>query len=230
MQSGIKSNNVMTLQESSFTRELNDLKRGLRELQIAIPESSFHLFQRYLGLLHEYRSRVHLLSRGDYGFIVQRHVLVSLMSLSLIKRCVSICDVGAGAGFPSIPLSICLPTAHFTLFESKVKKAEFLQGVVAKLPLANVSVTLARAESYDEAKFEVVLLRAVGKIRELAKTVDRLLEPHGCAIFYKTEHVDKEIQQARRILEKRQFSVQVERLRTPIVQQPLSLVILRKKA
>lgn len=218
----------MTLPQNNSRQEVEDLKSGLRQLQIDAPEDAISALMRHGQLIREYEGAVHLLSHGDYSHIVRRHILVSLMGFHVIRTCATICDVGAGAGFPSIPLSICLPEIQFTLFESKMKKAEFLRRVVSCLPLENVEVRHERAEQHQERKFEGVLLKAAGKIRDLVKTIDGLMDPGGMAIFYKTQGVGSEIEQARKILDKREFSVQVKQVRTPIEQKQMALVIIRK--
>ena len=42
---------------------------------------------------------------------------------------ITICDVGAGAGFPSIPLKICFPDLDVTIVDSLNKRIGFLTNI-----------------------------------------------------------------------------------------------------
>ncbi len=57
-------------------------------------------------------------------------------------------DVGAGAGFPGLPLAIALPDLRVTLLEATGKKVRFLGQTILELGLENVSAVYGRAEEY----------------------------------------------------------------------------------
>ena len=62
----------------------------------------------------------------------------------------AICDVGAGAGFPSIPLKIVFPSLNVTIVDSLNKRITFLTELVNQLGLANVSLYHDRAETFGQ--------------------------------------------------------------------------------
>ena len=72
----------------------------------------------------------------------------------------SILDVGCGGGFPSVPLAILFPEAHFTAVDSIGKKIKVVQGVAEGLGLANLTPLCARAETLPE-RYDYVVSRAV---------------------------------------------------------------------
>jgi len=209
-------------------REIDEVRIGMKELGIDPDAEMIERFQTYLTTLYSYRGRLHLLSHRDYERISRRHFLTSLVAYPHVKNHVRVCDVGAGAGFPSIPLKILLPDIGFVLFESNRKKAEFLEHLVDRLGLEGVRVVNSRAESHAGQGFDLVLLKAVGKIDKLMKIVDALVVPGGEAIFFKTQDVDTELRRAARAIEAGRFSVKVTRISTPIEKMPMSLVIMRK--
>ena len=215
-------------QPGDARREIDELRIGLRELGIDFDAEKIERFQMYLNTLYSCRHRLHLVSHRDYERVSRRHFLASLVAYPYVKNHVRACDVGAGAGFPSVPLKILLPGIDFVLFESNRKKAEFLEHLVDRLRLERIRVVNSRAESHSGQGFDLVLLKAVGKIDKLMKVVDALVVPGGEAIFFKTQDVDTELRRAARAIKARRFSVEVARISAPIEKTPMSLVIMRK--
>ncbi|UCG92356.1 MAG: 16S rRNA (guanine(527)-N(7))-methyltransferase RsmG [candidate division WOR-3 bacterium] len=212
----------------AIERELEDFRTGLTALDITFNQQTLQFFHQYLELLYHYRGKIHLISRRDYNRISRRHFLVSLMALPFIGDCRTACDLGAGAGFPSVPLKIMRPDIGFTLFESKQKKAAFLDHVIRTLGLSRITVIHGRAEHHSTQQFDVVLIKAAGRIKKLLKIVDHLMAPNGRAIFYKSYGVEEELRTSEHLLRKRGFQACVEEKLTPIEHLPLALVIVRK--
>ncbi len=209
-------------------REIEELKQGLDILKIPYNTKIINYFQKYIELLYEYEGKVHLLSRADYECISKRHFLPSLVALQHVTHCRTVCDIGAGAGFPSVPLKIFTPGLHYTLFESTKKKARFLERLVTDLELQHVEVIDDRAEHYEDRKFDLVLLKAVGKVKHMLETIDRFLVMQGRAIFFKSPQVEDEISEAKPELTKRRFQVRIERVSTPLEQRLMALVIIER--
>lgn len=225
MKSSIRMTNS---RHKEIQRELDDLGAGLNILKIKYNKAILKKFRIYLEVLFKMRSRLHLLSHQDYERIAKRHFLTSLMALDFVKGYYNICDIGAGAGFPSLPLKIIKPTMKLTLIESNKKKADFLQYLTEELGYPDVGVVNERAQDYQEKTFEVILLKAVGKIKKLIVPINSLIEPGGRAIFYKTHRVKEEIKQTKKDLGEKGFHLRVEKLFTPLERLPLALVILDK--
>ena len=87
----------------------------------------------------------------------------------------TLCDVGAGAGFPSLPLKIVFPQLQVTIVDSLNKRITFLNELAAKLNLSGVAFHHARAEEfggkrsdYREA-FDLVTARAVARMSVLSE-------------------------------------------------------------
>jgi 16S rRNA (guanine527-N7)-methyltransferase len=212
----------------SFQHELDVLTQGLNDLHIPFTERTIGFFRKYLEILHEYQSRIHLISKNDYQAISARHFLPSVLAYHYLGNRFRACDIGAGAGFPSVPLKIVKPDIRLTLFESVTKKARFLEALVEALDLPYVQVLNERAEYYTGERFDLVLLRAVGRIRDLVSTVNRVLAEDGIAIFYKTHEVAEEITAAQKKLQHMKLVVRVEKLHTPVTYKPLALVIITR--
>ncbi len=77
----------------------------------------------------------------------------------------TVCDVGAGAGFPSIPIKICFPDLDVTIVDSLQKRITFLDALADALKLDKVHFHHARAEEFGQNKafrgsFDLVTARA----------------------------------------------------------------------
>lgn len=208
---------------------MEQLKKGLDELKIDYSDTILEKFRLYLDALITFKDRLHLISHKDYTRISVKHFLPSLTALKFIADEKKACDIGAGAGFPSVPLKILKPALELTLFESVKKKAEFLRYLIDRLALDKIYVVNCRAENYDNDHFDIVFIRAAGKIKRLARTVNNLLIPGGRAIFYKSPAIEAELNEAKREIEKYNFVVSIERTLTPVVHEPLTLVLLQKQ-
>jgi 16S rRNA (guanine527-N7)-methyltransferase len=212
----------------NLEREVDDLRRGLTELRIESNAEIIARFKDYLRILYSYHGKLHLVSHGDYERISRRHFLPSLAAIEYLQNHQRGCDVGAGAGFPSIPLKLLLPALDLVIFESVTKKARFLRSLVEGLRLDGVEVRNERAEDYKGEGFDLMLLKAVGKIGKMLRVVDQLLLPGGEAIFFKSPTVTAELGQAESLIRRRSYTTKVINISTPLEELPLALVIISK--
>jgi 16S rRNA (guanine527-N7)-methyltransferase len=218
----------MLSKENDIVKEIAELERGFKILDIAYNKNTLRKFRKYIEILYQYKGKIHLISHQDYRRISKRHFLTSFMAFPYVIDHNHACDIGAGAGFPSIPLKIICPQINFTLFESKKKKAEFLKRLIDELHLSGIKVVGSRAEDYESGNFDLILIKAAGKIKKLIKVIDLFLTPNGRAIFYKSHRIESEMRAAEKELEKRKFEAQVKQLVTPIEKLPFALVILKR--
>ena len=96
----------------------------------------------------------------------------------------TVCDVGAGAGFPSIPLKICYPHIELTIVDSLNKRITFLNHLADELQLENVHFVHARAEEFGKNKayreqFDLVTARAVARLSVLSELCVPLVKKGG---------------------------------------------------
>jgi 16S rRNA (guanine527-N7)-methyltransferase len=97
---------------------------------------------------------------------VDVHVADSLAALDVpyLREARRIADIGAGAGFPGLPLAVALPQAEVTLVDSQSRKCAFIEHVLDEIGAGNASVVCARVEEWPEGLgcHECVLARALG--------------------------------------------------------------------
>jgi 16S rRNA (guanine527-N7)-methyltransferase len=219
----VKNNPALIIQ-----RELHDLSVGMDILKIKYDQIILAKFRSYLNILFQYKDKLHLLSHKDYACIARRHFLPALLAQDHVHDKHRVCDIGTGPGFPSMPIKIIKPTIDLTLIEAKRKKADFLEVLTRELAFPEVNVVNERAQSFSGQMFDIILLKAVGKIKTLIDLMCDMLVPNGKAIFYKNHEVEQEIDRARKKIELNKMNVRVEKLFTPLEHLPLGLVILQK--
>ena len=132
---------------------------------INISEKQIKQFLELDDIYRYWNARVNLISRKDINRLYTNHILHSLSIAKIIqfKSGTEIVDVGTGGGFPGIPLAILFPKAHFTLIDSKIKKAKIVQEISKSINLKNVVVKNDRIER-ENKKYDFVISRAVVKM------------------------------------------------------------------
>lgn len=129
------------------------------------------LLWRHYALLKRWAGKVSLISDTRLEDIVRKHYCESLLlAAHLPQGPLSVADVGAGAGFPGIPVAVFRPDCQVTLIESRTRKAVFLKE--AARDLANVTVVHSRAECL-ELQFDWLTCRAVAW-DEISRLLPRL--------------------------------------------------------
>lgn len=109
-------------------------------------------------------------------------------------------DVGSGAGFPGVPLSIMLPGVRFTLMDALQKRVDFLRSVIDALGLNAVAVHLraedaARMPDYREA-FDLAVARAVAPMNVLCEFALPFVKVGGHFLAMKGPNLDAELYDA----------------------------------
>ena len=130
------------------------------------------------------------------------HIADSLSGLDVasLRRARSIADVGAGAGFPGLPLAVALPNARVDLIEATARKCEFIGRAIRAAALSNARVVCRRAEEWagadppagGRAAYEAVTARAVGRLATLAELASPLLADSGVLVAWKGRRDDDE--------------------------------------
>jgi 16S rRNA (guanine527-N7)-methyltransferase len=214
---------------SDIDRELRELGQGLTELGLEQTPAIREKFRKYLDLLHSYHRKIHLISHRDYERISRRHFLPALLGLDQVPDQARVCDLGAGAGFPSIPIKVFKPGIDLTLFESVRKKAGFLEILARELGLAGVRVVCGRAEAERGPRYDRILIKASGKIRDLLPCLAGLLSAGGRAVFYKSANSDREICEARTRLDRLGLRLEHRDKKTPLEGSTLRIVWVESK-
>ncbi|HEX6922756.1 MAG TPA: 16S rRNA (guanine(527)-N(7))-methyltransferase RsmG [Bacillales bacterium] len=175
----------------------------LGEKGIHLSSRQLKQFDTYYRLLIEWNEKVNLTAITDREAVYLKHFYdsVSLAFFYDFSRPISVCDVGAGAGFPALPLKICFPEIKVTIVDSLNKRIHFLSSLIEKLDLENVEVHHSRAEVFGKdpafrESFDVVTARAVAKLPVLSEYCLPLVRPGGDFLAMKGASVESELQQS----------------------------------
>lgn len=162
-------------------------------------------FFEYMNLLIEWNEKMNLTAITDPEEIILKHFIDSITILKNIENDAKIVDVGTGAGFPGIPLSIMRPDLKITLVDSLNKRLIFLQEVVNKLELKNVEIIHARAEEFGQNKkyrenFDIATSRAVANLATLSEYLIPLVKVGGKVVAMKASELQEEVENAKKAI------------------------------
>lgn len=174
---------------------LQILERGAAELGVVLSPVQLGQFERYLTELQKWNRRTNLTGTNDLQEIIPKHVLDSLAGLAVLNDLPSgseIADLGAGAGFPGLPIKIARPDLRMTLIEPRQKRAAFLTTVCALIKLRDVEIIETRVgpkylPADLSARFACVVMRAVADPSRAAKLAGPLLKPGGRIVVWASQ-------------------------------------------
>lgn len=164
-----------------------------------ISDKQMQQFDEYARLLCEWNEKMNLTAIVDEEGIFEKHFMDSVMISRKIDVLGTLCDVGSGAGFPSIPLKIIYPELHIVIVEPLRKRCIFLQELLRVLQLDNVEIVNERAEDYAKKNrefFDIVTARAVANLTLLSELCIPFVKQNGLFIAMKGPRGDEEFQEA----------------------------------
>lgn len=178
--------------------------QGLRRLDPAVTDQQCQQFLRYRQELLEWNSRFNLTAITDPDEILIRHFLDSASILVVYDEPQArVLDIGAGAGFPGLPLKILRPQWRVVLLEATGKKVTFLQHVIKTLELRDVEAVHGRAEELAHrqtyrASFDLVTARAVASLPTLLEYAAPFCRVGGRIVLPKKGDLAEELAQGKR--------------------------------
>ncbi len=240
--------------------DLKLLQAGASELGVELTREQLSAFSLYMNEMLRSNRRANLTAITAPDQIQTKHFLDSLScllafpgaqaprnagvdarSLSLTDRLkqgagLACIDVGTGAGFPGLPLKICLPEMKLTLVDSVGKKTAFLSRMVELLKLEGVRVITARSEelAHDPAEreqYQVAVARAVSMVAVVAELCLPFCSIGGRTIAPKKGDIAQEIEEGRYAVQAMGGSYgEVIPVRVSLLEDDRVLVVMNKRA
>lgn len=179
-----------------------DYKEGLLELNIELSDAQISQFMDYYELLIEKNKVMNLTAITELSEVISKHFIDSL-SIARLYRPSSekILDLGTGAGLPGIPIKIAFPDTQVVLMDSLNKRVRFLDEVIEKLSLDNITTIHGRAEDFGRDKnyreaFDICTSRAVARLSTLSEYCIPFIKVGGKFIPYKSGNITEEVNEA----------------------------------
>ncbi|MFC6463594.1 16S rRNA (guanine(527)-N(7))-methyltransferase RsmG [Marinilactibacillus sp. GCM10026970] len=185
-----------------------EFRAELERRGLPITDEKMTQFKLYLELLQEWNEKINLTAITEQEEVYLKHFYDSLTAglyVDFSKGVHSLCDVGSGAGFPSIPLKILYPELSITIVDSLKKRINFLEVVVDALNLTDVELLHDRAETFGQNKqyratYDFVTARAVARMSVLAELCLPLVKKGGSFIAMKAAHAPEELKDAEKAI------------------------------
>ncbi|MCD0152991.1 16S rRNA (guanine(527)-N(7))-methyltransferase RsmG, partial [Streptococcus agalactiae] len=180
----------------------------LIEHGITLTDKQKKQFETYFRLLVEWNEKINLTAITDKEEVYLKHFYDSIAPILqgyIDNSPLSILDIGAGAGFPSIPMKILYPEIDITIIDSLNKLINFLNILANELELSGVHFFHGRAEDFGQdkvfrAKFDIVTARAVARMQVLAELTIPFLKVNGRLIALKAAAAEEELISAEKAL------------------------------
>lgn len=178
----------------------------LKKIGINLSVRQLEQFEIYYHELITWNEKMNLTAITKKEEVYEKHFYDCLLTSQVIDfKNQSICDVGAGAGFPSIPLKIVFPDLKVTIVDSLSKRITFLNHLSEKLELKDFKAISARAEEYaleNEEKYDIVMARAVARLNVLLELCVKMIKVNGYFIALKGRQALEEIDESKNALVK----------------------------
>ena len=186
---------------------LNDKTKVFEELYDVSRETIEKLLI-YEKLILNAQEKYNLVGKSTLSQVWLRHFADSAKIFQIIedrynkskKDPISFADIGSGAGFPGVVISLMLEAKHMIvrtiLIDSNKKKSIFLENVKKKMELSYI-VLNKRSESVEE-KFDIITARAVTSIKKFLDFNYNLFKKDSIIILLKGKTWREEIKESKK--------------------------------
>ena len=180
----------------------------LAEQNINLTDQQKTQFERYFELLVEWNQKINLTAITEKEEVYLKHFYDSIAPILqglIANQDIKLLDIGAGAGFPSLPMKILYPQLDVTIIDSLNKRINFLQLLAEELDLEGVHFYHGRAEDFAQdkhfrAQFDIVTARAVARMQVLSELTIPYLKVGGKLLALKASNAPEELTEAKNAL------------------------------
>lgn len=190
------------LREKYDDKIISDFLDNLKEIGVDLSDTQLEQFLIYYEMLIETNEKFNLTAITDFEDVLNKHFIDSLCVAKeeAFLKSNKLIDVGTGAGFPGIPIKIAFPEKEVFLLDSLGKRVKFLNEVIDRLELQNISAAHGRAEDFAikteyRESFDVCVSRAVARLSSLCEYCLPFIKVGGNFIAYKSEKAMEEIEE-----------------------------------
>ena len=188
--------------------KLEEFYVRLADLGFPLTDRQKEQYERYFELLVEWNEKINLTAITAKEEVYLKHFYDSIAPIlqGLIEnQPIRLLDIGAGAGFPSLPMKILFPELDVTIIDSLNKRINFLHLLAEELGLSGVHFYHGRAEDFAQdkafrAQFDLVTARAVARMQVLSELTIPYLKVGGRLLALKASNAPEELEEAKNAL------------------------------
>lgn len=174
------------------------LKQIFQKYKIEASENQIEQLVKFYELVVSWNEKINLTAITDKKEFAFKHILDSVLPCACFSENAKLIDVGAGAGFPSIPLKILRPDLDITMLDSLNKRVNFLNLVIETLGLEKIRAIHGRCEDVAKdfmfrEKFDYGVARAVAALPTLLEYVLPFVKVGGQMLAYKSVQAQSEL-------------------------------------
>ena len=161
----------------------------LKQVNITLTDDMCQKLNTYCNFLLAENEKYNLTAITDVNEVWQKHFVDSILGSVAIPQNSSVCDVGSGAGFPSIPLKIARNDISITLVDSLNKRIDFTRALCDRLGIS-ASFFHDRAEDFSKThreQYDIATARAVAPLNILLEYTAQIVKVGGIVVAYKTD-------------------------------------------
>ncbi|MDU2197652.1 MAG: 16S rRNA (guanine(527)-N(7))-methyltransferase RsmG [Peptostreptococcaceae bacterium] len=180
------------------------LRQGIKDFGIEVNDQMISDLKTYREILVDWNQKMNLTGIEEEKEVFIKHFLDSISAVSngYIKDGISLIDVGTGAGFPGLPLKICLQNIKLTLLDSLNKRINFLQEVSNTVNLKDVEFIHGRAEDFGKnsdyrEQYDVATARAVAGLPILMEFCVPFVKVGGYFVCLKGPNANLELEESK---------------------------------
>ena len=191
------------------------LQAGLPDLPLELDEDRCRKLCDFGHAMVKQNEVMNLTGITEDAQVAKLHLLDSLTVLACADlRGRTLIDVGCGAGFPGVPLSIACPEAKITLLDSLAKRMNWLETVLPQLGCSNARCVTARAEeevTKCRETYDFATSRAVARLNILLELTAPYVHIGGAVLAMKGSAAREELAEAKNAIT--QLGLKLEEIR-----------------
>lgn len=179
-------------------------------------QQAFDKLSQYVSMIENANQKFNLTGfKGDK--LWEEGIYESILCLNhfIPNKSIKLLDVGAGAGFPSIPFKIINSQIHLFIYESIQKRVQFLQEVSDTLRLDSHIFKIRAEESTAREVFDFITARAVAPLRVLLEITSHLGKIGAQYIFIKGPKYEAEMIESKTIIKKLKIKIHIKKIVLP---------------
>ncbi|OIR59980.1 16S rRNA (guanine(527)-N(7))-methyltransferase RsmG [Bacillus sp. FMQ74] len=215
---------------------IEEFTSGLAEKGISLSPRQLEQFELYYDMLVEWNEKINLTSITEKKEVYLKHFYDSITAAFYVdfNQVNTICDVGAGAGFPSLPIKICFPHLNVTIVDSLNKRITFLEKLSEALQLEHTTFCHDRAETFGQRKdvresYDIVTARAVARLSVLSELCLPLVKKNGLFVALKAASAEEELNAGKKAITTLGGELEnIHSFKLPIEESDRNIMVIRK--